>query len=463
MPATRQKRQDSLTFALSLGEQGAKSYRRLLRALSMARGRFHLFPVESTLSVPEREKLFSMLRSDLAEAGLCLRTAVLGVDRWDAPALIKRDPPVQENEVLVLLGLEDTPGIVREGGAEAIRPPALALLNQSRETLRALIHAPLIVWCPPYAYSALAEHAPDLFDQYTGVFDFSKQDAAKLETVKSVELAGVAVGVAVGSTEVAFAVPSRLASDAIELRRKALAAHPEQSWKYADALLSLAAVLCEQEGLARTDALLEARSYSLEAVSLLEYRTDHASRFSWAAANFQLGRILDGLPIGDKVTQTQEAIRRYEATLSVFTEQAFPQEWAMTQNYLGRAFYDLPTGDRDVNLKRAIAFLETTLRIFTEQAFPSNWAMTQNNLAAIYSQLPSGDRNANLRRAIAYCEAALRIFTEHSFPQHWAGVQNWLAFAYSYLPSGGHDANLKRAIACSEAALRILTEQAYPK
>ena len=282
---------DSKAFELAVGVEGAKTYRRLLRAIGLARGRFHLFPVESSLSAPEREKMLSVMHGNLLTSGFCLRTIRLSVDCWDVLALIDQEPPTKENDVLLLIGLEDTPAIVREPGAEAIRPPALAILNQSRETLRALVHVPLIILCPPYAYSALIEHAPDLFDQYTGVFQFSTETPAKPDTV---QMQGRGMGAASGLTTMALPyqeAPPLITSYAIELRRKSLADHFEPSPQRASALLNLSAVLSEQRGSARTAALVEALKYTEEALSLLTLKHDQeesvlVGRRSFAARTY---------------------------------------------------------------------------------------------------------------------------------------------------------------------------------
>ena len=46
------------------------------------------------------------------------------------------ETPVTPQEVLVVVGLEETPDLVPEPGSARKRPPALALLNNLRETLR---------------------------------------------------------------------------------------------------------------------------------------------------------------------------------------------------------------------------------------------------------------------------------------------------------------------------------------
>jgi tetratricopeptide (TPR) repeat protein len=92
----------------------------------------------------------------------------------------------------------------------------------------------------------------------------------------------------------------------------------------------------------------------------------------------------------------------------------------MTQNNLGVTYSDLPTGDPAANLQQAIRSYEAALTVWTEEAFPADWAMTQNNLGNAYQNLPTGDRAANLQQAIACYEAALRVYTEEAFPEYHA-------------------------------------------
>ncbi len=156
----------------ALDAAGEKEYRRLLRVLRMARGSFFLFPIESDFSNVLRDALLERLRADLAAEGVCLRVAELNRRQWNVFDLPELEAPVTEADVIALAGLEETPGIVPEIGAEPVRPPALALLNQQRESLHHHVPAPFLVWCLPYVFTALIKQAPDFFDHYAGLFRF---------------------------------------------------------------------------------------------------------------------------------------------------------------------------------------------------------------------------------------------------------------------------------------------------
>ena len=95
-----------------------------------------------------------------------LRVLTLTHDCWYLFDLPELETPIEADEVVVLVGLENTPRIVPEPGRAPERPPALNALNIMREAIHTRIPVPLMVWCLPFVFDALMEHAPDFFDHF---------------------------------------------------------------------------------------------------------------------------------------------------------------------------------------------------------------------------------------------------------------------------------------------------------
>lgn len=454
MPALRTTIQEKAPdLPASLGEEGEKEYRRLVRAVRMGYGSFFLFPIESNFSNAQRDAFLARLGADLADEGLNLRVASLTREQWNMFDTSALESPVTASDVVVLVGLEDTPGIVPEAGAKPTRPPALALLNSARETLHRHIPAPFLVWCPPFAYTALMEHAPDFFDHYTSLFQFP--DAAPAgRPNERVTISDTR------STERGF-TPNQGGGSraALEFYERQVAEHPEPTPERAHFLIGLAYALWECWGLGYKLGLERACTVAEEGLYLLS--REHEA-YEWARGQNTLGLIFSDLPTGNRVENLHQSIAHYEAALSVYTETKFPHEWATVQNNLGATYSELPNDSMDNNLGRAIYHYETSLRVQTRNNFPESWAITQNNLGRAYAELSTGDRNKNLLQAIAFYKAALTVSTEEGSPVEWARTQSNLGHVYTFLTTGNQDDNLRRAIACCEAALRVRTKTNFP-
>lgn len=453
MPASRTTtREKAPDLTTSLGDSGEKEYRRLVRAVRMGYGSFFLFPIESNYPTVLRDALLARLGTDLAAEGLTLRVAALTRDCWDVFDTSALESAITSSDVVVLVGLEETPGIVPEAGAKPTRPPALALLNSARETLHRHAPAPLLVWCPPFAYTALMEHAPDFFDHYTGLFQFP--DAAPE--------ARPAERVTVSDTrppERASAPNKGGSRAALEFYERLVAENPKPTHERARALIGLAIALSEWQGPGYTARLERACTVVEEALSLLSPERD---AYEWARGQNALGIILSTSPKGSRNENLHRAIDCFKAALTVYNKVNFPEQWAMTQNNLGITYSDLPSDSTGKNLRQAIRHYKAALEVYTRENFPEGWANTQNNLGTAYGRLPSGERDKNLRNAIHYLEAALQVYTEASYPIDWSMIQTNLGNAYSYLQVDNQSVTLRRAIACYKAALRIRTEADFP-
>ena len=437
----------------ALDAEGEEEYRQLLRVTRAARGSFFLFLIESDYSPAARNMLLDCLRADLAAEGLRLRRVTLTADELDLFRLPELETPVAPDEAIVLVGIENTPGLLREPGRKPERPPIYALLNRLRETLHTRLPVPFLVWCTPSVYTGLQTHAPDFFDHYAGLFQFLDSNPApvpnRLPTAASADV----------RPQSAILSPAA-AKSAASFYEQRLAELPEPTLERARALLGLANALLELHGpdypqhVRRTLYLVE------EALALLSPKRN---AYEWARGQILKGIAHNELLTGDRTRNLQQAIACYEAALRVATESALPHEWAMAQNNLGNAYRYLRIGDRTQNLQQAIACYEAALRVRAQADLSEEWASTQSNLGATYRDLPTGDRTQNLLCAIEHHKATLRIYTETAFPYEWARTQNSLGNVYRNLSGSEWTENLQQALACYEAALRVHTEADYPQ
>ncbi len=128
--------------------------------------------VRSNFTPALRDRLLERLAADLAPAPLSIVRVTK--TKYNAGQMLAEAAQFTSGTgVLALVGLEDTPDMVVEGGKEMRRPPALASLNHGREALRRACRLPILVWCSDWVYETLREHAPDFFDHFTGLFHFS--------------------------------------------------------------------------------------------------------------------------------------------------------------------------------------------------------------------------------------------------------------------------------------------------
>jgi Tetratricopeptide repeat len=93
----------------------------------------------------------------------------------------------------------------------------------------------------------------------------------------------------------------------------------------------------------------------------------------WAGGQLTLGNSYAARIRGERVENRKAAIVAYQATLTVYTSDAFTQDWAQTQNNLGIAYAERIRGERAVNLETAIAAYQDALTILTRGAYPVGW------------------------------------------------------------------------------------------
>ena len=185
-----------------------------------------------------------------------------------------------------------------------------------------------------------------------------------------------------------------------------------------------------------------------------------------AAVIAEFGNLILQFPLGSRKNNLEISIATSQATLEIYTREAFPEQWAGTQNNLANAYKDRIKGEKAENIELAIRFYQAALEIINRVAFPEDWAMIQNNLANAYSNRIKREKAQNIEQAIAGYQAALEIRTREAFPEQWAETQNNLALAYSYRIIGekaDNAENIERAITAYHAALEIRTREAFPE
>ncbi|WP_395649407.1 tetratricopeptide repeat protein [Planktothrix agardhii] len=182
-----------------------------------------------------------------------------------------------------------------------------------------------------------------------------------------------------------------------------------------------------------------------------------------AAVITEFGNLILQFPLGSRKNNLEISIATSQATLEIYTREAFPEQWAGTQNNLANAYKDRIKGEKAENIERAIRFYQAALEIINRVAFPEDWAMIQNNLANAYSNRIKGEKAQNIEQAIAAYQSALEIRTREAFPKQWATTQNNLALAYSNRIKGEKAENIERAIAAYQAALEIRTREVFPE
>ena len=181
-----------------------------------------------------------------------------------------------------------------------------------------------------------------------------------------------------------------------------------------------------------------------------------------AAVITEFGNLILQFPLGSRKNNLEISIATSQATLEIYTREAFPEQWAGTQNNLANAYKDRIKGEKAENIERAIRFYQAALEIINRVAFPEDWAMIQNNLANAYSNRIKGEKAQNIEQAIAAYQSALEIRTCEAFPKQWATTQNNLALAYSNRIKREKADNIDQAIAFYKAALEIYTRAAFP-
>ncbi|MCP4607899.1 MAG: hypothetical protein GY845_04195, partial [Planctomycetes bacterium] len=150
--------------------------RRICRALSWADG-FALYFVLVNLPSARRAialQVIEQLDRPVIELDVPLEGfGDTTLDGWLLPKLEKMEEVTAESAIF-LHGLDH---VMPTGQVDLCR--FLQLLNWRRSAL-ASVGRPLVIWLPRYALDSMAEHAPDLYDWYSNVYEFaSPQEEAE--------------------------------------------------------------------------------------------------------------------------------------------------------------------------------------------------------------------------------------------------------------------------------------------
>lgn len=182
----------------------------------------------------------------------------------------------------------------------------------------------------------------------------------------------------------------------------------------------------------------------------------------WATLQYELAECLARSQGEDRAQNLEEAIRRYQAVLEVWTRDNAPEKWAQVLHDLGSALRFRVHGNRGKNLKRAIRLYELALQVRTSKARPKGWAATQICLGIAWKDSPGGDRGENQERALKHYQAALEVWSRKADPVGWARVQHNLGNLCSQFVSGDRLTNLECALKHYRLALKIRTRDAHP-
>jgi len=298
----------------SLKEAAEQNYIELVMTIRQTQEMFALLPVKSNYSVPQRDALLRRLADDLSE--IPLRFVRLSRESWNpAPLIADAAATLQVRGAIVLLGLEETPGIVPAVGEENRRPPALAILNHTREAIRSHCPHPLLVWCDPLTYRALREHAPDFFDHFTGLFSFEEPKTA--EETKPREIRVDVSDMLRFSDDAKPSILVRGSLVALAFYEERVAKFQEPTLERVRALLGLAETLWahpDQNVSARLD---RAEQAAIDALGIISKDSAPAE---WARGQLILGRIYSADSHRISCDRLGEAIACYEAALQVYSE-----------------------------------------------------------------------------------------------------------------------------------------------
>ena len=445
---------DALTSAL--GEAGELEYVQLVSMLEHTQGIFALMLVRSNFTPALRDRLLERLAADLAPAPLSI--VRVSKTKYNAAKMLAEAAQFTSCAgVLALVGLEDTPGMVVEGGKEMRRPPALASLNHGREALRRACRLPIIVWCSDWVYTTLREHAPDFFDHFTGLFRFENailEDVAMRPETSLFDADDI--------SPLAWSKKHQNSVQAaLKFYEQELKQHSAPTSKRAHLLLGLADTLWTSKNISVNERLEKAKDAVTEALHLL---SSDIKEVDWAHGQCTLAGITADLPTSSQKEHRRnlmQAIRGYKNALQVYTQSEYAYEWAMIQYNIARTVSEQQSYEKN-SWNTAVTHYTAALSVFTRDTYPYEWAMTLNNLGSAYKELSNKGTNANIQKALEFYQLTLNVFTETDYPVEWATTQYNLGNTYRYLTTGERTENLAKAIVCYQAALRVRTETMQP-
>jgi tetratricopeptide (TPR) repeat protein len=154
---------------------------RLLWALRRGRG-FGLYFARCNVPV-YRDRLIEALRSHLDRPVVSVEIPPdRGGDNISIDAIISRALPASssDNAAIFVTGLEH----LLPSTDPNLQSRTLQEMNWRRGALSKL-NRPMVFWLPEFALTAVARNAPDLYDWYSGVYEFNLDRRAKAEATRS--------------------------------------------------------------------------------------------------------------------------------------------------------------------------------------------------------------------------------------------------------------------------------------
>lgn len=215
--------------------------------------------------------------------------------------------------------------------------------------------------------------------------------------------------------------------------------------------------LMDEEGPASVDRAIEAFEAALRFYSPQEFPEE------WASAQNYLANLYSRRSNGDFVANLNRAVKACEDAFTIYGRDSFPFEWADTQAILGicllKRATDKPTREATPpeQVEDAIKAFEAALTVFRPENKPGQWASALSNLGGAYQERETGDVADNKERAIQLYEEVLAGIDKQQLPTQWAGVQVNLGDAYTSRIKGNNAENLRKALAAYEAAATIKT------
>ncbi len=392
--------------------------KRICRALSRADGfalsfvLVNLPSARKTLSLQVQEQLGRpVIELDVPPEGFGDTT----LDGWLLPKLeeLEKLEDVTAESPIFLHGLDR----VMPSGQVALRR-FLQLLNWRRSALAA-VGRPLLIWLPRHALDSMAEHAPDLYDWYSNVYEFAspKEEAEELRSGFLTEF----------NTDVHPASRQSKAEKEqwLHTLTSLLDEHPKRN-AYRAKLLNDAGRIHKASGNLEDALGLYRQSLAIcqkignragEGTTLNDISQIYDARGDYAAALKYLEQSLDiRREIGDKagegvtlnnISQIYHdrgdytaALKYLEQSLSIIQEIGDKAGEGTMLNNISQIYHD--RGD----YAAALTYLERSLLISREIGNRYGEAVTLNNINGIY--WARGDYAA----ALTYLEQSLSIYQE---------------------------------------------------
>ncbi|NTW19570.1 MAG: CHAT domain-containing protein [Nostocales cyanobacterium W4_Combined_metabat2_030] len=205
--------------------------------------------------------------------------------------------------------------------------------------------------------------------------------------------------------------------------------------------------------------LKEAKQFAEKAVEVLSKKPEF--RENWAEAILNLGIIFLRTQ-EEKATNQDNAIKLFEKSSEILTQDSFPNEWAINQLNLADAYLFRINGNKSENIEKAIEYCNKALSVHTRQSNPKEWGKVIHTMGKAYFFRLQGDPIDNLEKALDYYNQALEVFNQKYDSIKWAEIQVNLAALYIERKSGNVQKNQREAISCCENALLVYRKDRYP-